>query len=172
MSHNKGKFDTIYVPNTDEFKETWHGLQTVCNGEIKLDCSNVPLVFPNIIESRFQLRDVDNGRLINDAMDEDEEKENSPLNGWKMILAKEVRKFDPQAYTLYTYAALEIVAGAAAKGKTVDAKKLAEIVKDGTAWPTVIGPIAYDKKGDITRPDYVMYTWKKGADGKITYVQN
>ena len=88
MSHNKGKFDTIYVPNTDEFKETWHGLQTVCNGEIKLDCSNVPLVFPNIIESRFQLRDVDNGRLINDAMDEDEEKENSPLNGWKMILAE------------------------------------------------------------------------------------
>ncbi len=85
---------------------------------------------------------------------------------------KEVRKFDPQAYTLYTYAALEIVAGAAAKGKTTDAKKLAEIVKDGTAWPTVIGPIAYDKKGDITRPDYVMYTWKKGADGKITYIQN
>jgi branched-chain amino acid transport system substrate-binding protein len=85
---------------------------------------------------------------------------------------KTKRNFDPQAYTLYTYAALEIVAGAAAKGKTVDSKKLAEIMKDGTAWPTVIGPIAYDKKGDITRPDYVMYTWKKGADGKITYVQN
>ncbi len=34
---------------------------------------------------------------------------------------------------------------------------------------TVIGEIAYDKKGDITRPDYVMYEWKKGADGKIDY---
>ena len=36
---------------------------------------------------------------------------------------------------------------------------------------TVIGDISFDKKGDITRPDYVMYVWKKGADGKITYVQ-
>ena len=95
MSHNKGKFDTIYVPNTDEFKETWHGLQTVCDGEIKLDCSNVPLVFPNIIESRFQLRDVDNGRLINDAMDEDEESDDSPLNGWKMILAEHTQGLIP-----------------------------------------------------------------------------
>jgi branched-chain amino acid transport system substrate-binding protein len=37
---------------------------------------------------------------------------------------------------------------------------------------TVVGPIAYDKKGDITRPDYVMYEWKKGADGKIDYAGN
>jgi branched-chain amino acid transport system substrate-binding protein len=85
---------------------------------------------------------------------------------------KEVKKFDPQAYTLYTYAGLEIVAQAAAKAKSVDAKKIAETVKDGTAWKTVIGPISYDKKGDITRPDYAMYTWKPGADGKITYIQN
>jgi branched-chain amino acid transport system substrate-binding protein len=85
---------------------------------------------------------------------------------------QDVRKFDPQAYTLYTYAALEIVAQAAAKSKSLDAKKVAETVKDGTAWSTVIGPIAYDKKGDITRADYSMYTWKKGADGKITYVEN
>ena len=42
----------------------------------------------------------------------------------------------------------------------------------GKTFKTVIGDIAYDKKGDITRPDYVMYTWKKDADGKITYVEN
>ena len=88
MSSNIGKFDTVYAPDSNEFKEMWHNKQTLVAGEIRLDMSNVPLVFPNIIESRFQLRDVDNGRLINDAMDEDEEKENSPLNGWKMILAE------------------------------------------------------------------------------------
>jgi branched-chain amino acid transport system substrate-binding protein len=27
----------------------------------------------------------------------------------------------------------------------------------------VIGETGYDKKGDITRPDYVMYVWKKDA---------
>ena len=45
-------------------------------------------------------------------------------------------------------------------------------MRGGKGYKTVIGEIKFDKKGDITRPDYVMYTWKKGADGKITYVQN
>jgi len=35
----------------------------------------------------------------------------------------------------------------------------------------VIGDIGFDKKGDITRPDYVMYEWKKGPDGKYSYFQ-
>jgi branched-chain amino acid transport system substrate-binding protein len=35
----------------------------------------------------------------------------------------------------------------------------------------VIGDISYDKKGDITRLDYVMYVWKKDTSGKITYVE-
>jgi branched-chain amino acid transport system substrate-binding protein len=85
---------------------------------------------------------------------------------------KEVRKFDPQAYTLYTYAAVEIVAQAATAIKSTDPKKVAAEMRAGKAYPTVIGDIKFDAKGDITRPDYVMYTWKKGADGKINYVQN
>jgi branched-chain amino acid transport system substrate-binding protein len=35
---------------------------------------------------------------------------------------------------------------------------------------TVLGPLSYDKKGDITKLDYVMYIWKKDPKtGKITY---
>ena len=60
----------------------------------------------------------------------------------------------------------------AADAKSLDTKKVAEATKSGKAFKTVIGDLAYDKKGDIKRLDYVMYTWKKGADGKITYVQN
>ncbi len=84
----------------------------------------------------------------------------------------EARKFKPEAYTLYSYAALEIVAAAATAAKANDGKKAAEAMRAGKPYKTVIGDIAFDKKGDITRPDYVMYTWKKGADGKIGYVQN
>jgi branched-chain amino acid transport system substrate-binding protein len=84
----------------------------------------------------------------------------------------EEKKFNPEAYTLYSYAALEIVAAAATEAKSVDPKKVAEVMKGGKTWPTVIGGIQFDKKGDITRPDYVMYTWKKGADGKTTYIQD
>ena len=81
-------------------------------------------------------------------------------------------KYDPEAYTLYTYAAVQVVVSAAAAVKANDPKKVAEEIKKGGVYKTVIGDLKYDKKGDITRPDYVMYTWKKGADGKITYIQN
>ena len=36
---------------------------------------------------------------------------------------------------------------------------------------TVIGELGFDEKGDITRPDYVMYEWKKGDDGKVSYFE-
>lgn len=80
--------------------------------------------------------------------------------------------YDPEAYTLYTYAAVQVVVDAANKVKANDPKKVADEIRSGRAFKTVIGELKYDKKGDITRPDYVVYTWKKGADGKITYVQN
>ncbi len=90
----------------------------------------------------------------------------------KEIVAKfKEKNFDPESYTLYSYAALQIIAAAAAEAKTNDTKKVAELMKNGKPWSTVIGPIAFDAKGDITRPDYVLYTWKK-VDGKVTYVQN
>ena len=36
---------------------------------------------------------------------------------------------------------------------------------------TVIGDLSYDKKGDVTRLDYVIYVWKKDPSGKITYAE-
>jgi branched-chain amino acid transport system substrate-binding protein len=87
----------------------------------------------------------------------------------KKFLAK---NFKPESYTLYTYAAFEIISKAAAASKSLDPKKVAEEIRKGAKYKTVIGELGFDKKGDITRPDYVMYTWKKGSDGKITYVQN
>ena len=53
-----------------------------------------------------------------------------------------------------------------------DPQKVAEAIKAAGPCTTVIGDIGFDAKGDITRPDYVMYTWKKGADGKYTYLEN
>jgi branched-chain amino acid transport system substrate-binding protein len=80
--------------------------------------------------------------------------------------------FEPEAYTLYSYAALEIMAQAAEAVGSFDPKKMSEHMKSGKTFNTAIGPITYDKKGDITRPDYVVYAWKKGADGKIDYSGN
>ena len=87
----------------------------------------------------------------------------------KVFMAK---NFNPEAYTLYSYAALQVIAQAATAIKSLDTKKVAAEVRAGKPYNTVIGELKYDKKGDITRPDYVVYTWKKGNDGKITYFQN
>lgn len=77
--------------------------------------------------------------------------------------------FNPEAYTLYTYAALEILKAAIEKADSLEPAKVAAAMYGGDAFKTVIGDIAFDNKGDITRPDYVLYTWKKNAEGKITY---
>jgi branched-chain amino acid transport system substrate-binding protein len=81
------------------------------------------------------------------------------------------KKFEPEAYTLYTYAAVEVIKQAADAAKSVDAKKVAEQIKSGQKFKTVIGELSYNKKGDITRLDYVVYRWQKDPSGKITYVQ-
>jgi branched-chain amino acid transport system substrate-binding protein len=90
----------------------------------------------------------------------------------KAVLDKfAARNFKPEAYTLYSYAAVEIIVEAANRTKGLDAKAMAKDMRKGTPFKTVIGDIGFDAKGDITRPDYVMYVWTKGADGKITYVE-
>ncbi len=90
----------------------------------------------------------------------------------KAVVAKfRAKGFEPESYTLYSYAGVQIIAQAAAAAKSLDPKKVADKMHSGMNFKTVIGNISYDKKGDITRLDYVVYIWKKDASGKITYVE-
>ena len=89
----------------------------------------------------------------------------------KVVEAFRAKKFEPEAYTLYSYAAVEIYKQAAEAAKSLDPKKVADKMHSGMHFKTVLGNIAYDKKGDITKLDYVMYIWKKDANGKITYAE-
>lgn len=82
------------------------------------------------------------------------------------------KKFNPQAYTLYSYAAVQVLVQAAEAIKSTDPKKMADYIHSGKPFHTVQGDISYDTKGDLAKAGYVMYTWKKMADGKITYVEN
>ena len=84
-----------------------------------------------------------------------------------VVKAFKAKNIDPEGYTLYTYAAIQVWAEAAKKAGTFDAKKVAATLKAGT-WDSVLGPIAYDAKGDITVIDYVFYVWKKdGTYGEM-----
>ena len=89
----------------------------------------------------------------------------------EIVATFKAKGFEPEGYTLYSYAAMQILKAAAEKAKSLDPKKMAEVMHSGMTFKTVIGDIAYDKKGDRTNVDYVWYVWKKGADGKITFIQ-
>jgi len=92
--------------------------------------------------------------------------------GAKDIVAEfRAKNFEPEAYTLYSYAAMQIMKESAEHVKAIDPKKIAEYMHSGVSFKTVIGDIAYDKKGDRTWIDYVWYVWEEGPDGEIAYVQ-
>jgi branched-chain amino acid transport system substrate-binding protein len=98
------------------------------------------------------------------------EPRNNP-NAKDAVDSFKAKGFDPQGYTLYSYAAVQIMKQAAEKANSLDPKRIAEVMHSGMPFHTVIGDISYDKKGDRTTVDYVWYVWKKGPDGKIGFVQ-
>jgi len=78
------------------------------------------------------------------------------------------RNVDPEGYVLYTYAAIQIFAAAATKANNTDARRLAAILKSEGPWQSVLGPIGFDAKGDVTTPDYVFYVWRNGTYAEIS----
>lgn len=86
----------------------------------------------------------------------------------KIVEAFKAKNIDPEGYTLYTYAAMQVWSQAAKKAGTTDPKKVMAAMKAGK-WDTVIGPIEYDAKGDIKQIDYVVYKWDaKGGYAEIS----
>ncbi len=73
------------------------------------------------------------------------------------------KNIDPEGYVLYTYAAIQVWADAVKKVGTADPKKVAAALKASGKWPSVLGPISFDKKGDTTGGGYVFYVWKDGS---------
>lgn len=74
---------------------------------------------------------------------------------------------DPEGYVLYSYAAVQVMKQAMEATKSTDPKKLADYMHSGATFQTVLGPLTFDKKGDITKKDYVVYVWKDGAYSEI-----
>ncbi len=82
----------------------------------------------------------------------------------KAIVDKfKAKNIDPEGYTLYSYAAMQVWSQAANKAGTTDPKKVAAAMKNGT-WDTVLGKISFTPKGDITAIDYVVYQWDKSGN--------
>jgi branched-chain amino acid transport system substrate-binding protein len=86
---------------------------------------------------------------------------------------------EPYGYTLYSYAAVQIIKQGAEQANSLDPKKIAAVMHSGKVFQTVLGELSFDGKGDVTgytvggrkKDQYVLYVWTRRADGKITFVE-
>jgi branched-chain amino acid transport system substrate-binding protein len=67
---------------------------------------------------------------------------NNP-NAKEAVDSFKAKGFNPQGYTLYSYAAVQIIKQAAEKANSLDAKKVAEVMHSSIPFRTVIGDISY-----------------------------
>jgi branched-chain amino acid transport system substrate-binding protein len=74
--------------------------------------------------------------------------------------------YDPEGYTLYTYAAVQAWAQAVEKAGSTDLDAVIEALH-GNQFETVLGPIAFDDKGDVKGSSYVMYEWENGEYAEV-----
>ena len=105
----------------------------------------------------------------------------NPANKTIIELFRSQRMFEPQAYTLYSYASVQIIKQAAEKANSLDPKKVAEVMRSGMVFNTVLGDLKFDSKGDVSndgyvvngvkKDRYVLYVWRKGPDGRISYFE-
>ncbi len=87
-------------------------------------------------------------------------------NAKEAVAAFRAAKYEPEGYTLYNYAAVQVFAEAAKKAGKVDSDGLLDALHEHT-FDTVIGKISFDEKGDVKAPTYVVYEWKNGSYHQI-----
>jgi branched-chain amino acid transport system substrate-binding protein len=84
------------------------------------------------------------------------------LAAWAVVDKFKAEGYDPEGSTLYTNATIQAFAQAAEKAKSVKLDDLSKALHSMTA-QTVIGPLTWDKKGDVTNSKFVFYVWKNGT---------
>ena len=73
--------------------------------------------------------------------------------------------YEPEGYTLYTYATLQVFKQAIEQAGSSDPAKVLPVLKSRT-FTSAVGNISFDAKGDNKAPGFVFYEWK---DGKYDY---
>jgi len=74
--------------------------------------------------------------------------------------------YDPEGYTLYAYAAIQVYSQAATAAGGWDNTKI-EAAIHGHTFDTVIGKLTINDKGDVKDPVYVFYQWHDGKYAEV-----
>ena len=69
--------------------------------------------------------------------------------------------YEPEGYTIYAYAAAQVIAQGIVAAHDLNPRDVAGALRKAT-YPTVIGDLRFDAKGDVQKPEMVMYRWHDG----------
>ncbi len=69
--------------------------------------------------------------------------------------------YEPEGYTLHTYAAIQVWAQAVERAGTFARNAVVEVLHRDR-FSTVLGPLGFDTKGDLLRHSFVWYRWHDG----------
>ncbi|HJR23450.1 MAG TPA: branched-chain amino acid ABC transporter substrate-binding protein [Dongiaceae bacterium] len=84
------------------------------------------------------------------------------LDSAKAVVEKfRAESYEPEGYTLNSYAAIQAWAAAANIAKSLEGEKVAEALRGNTI-PTVIGDLSWNDTGDLTKVNYAWYVWHDG----------
>ena len=67
-----------------------------------------------------------------------------------------------EGFTLYAYAAVQALVAAAEATGSLESARLAEWLRGGNRFDTVVGPVAFDMKGDLKEPKTAWFRWIGG----------
>jgi branched-chain amino acid transport system substrate-binding protein len=78
-----------------------------------------------------------------------------------VVAAFRAGNYEPEGYTLSSYASVQSFAAAANGTGGTDGAKMADWLRKNTV-PTVIGDLSWDDKGDLTKVNYAWFLWHDG----------
>jgi branched-chain amino acid transport system substrate-binding protein len=78
-----------------------------------------------------------------------------------VVAAFRADKYEPEGYTLNSYAAIQAWAAGATKAGVTDGAKVADALRAAPV-PSVIGDLIWNDKGDLTKVNYAWYVWHDG----------
>lgn len=86
------------------------------------------------------------------------------LRRWK------ARGVEPYLFAFNAYAALQLVREAAVRAQSTEPARLAAALRTGVPYETVLGPLAFDDKGDLKTPELSVHVWRRSPTGHPTLV--
>ncbi|MCX8256365.1 Leu/Ile/Val-binding protein [Beijerinckiaceae bacterium RH AL1] len=82
-------------------------------------------------------------------------------------LLRRLQARNPDGVVFSAYAAVQVIAQAAARANSLEPRALADALHAGQPFKTVLGDLAFDAKGDLLAPDLAVYLWHRGAAGRM-----